>query len=266
MRQLYFGMIVTLLAVSICFGATYTYDTKADWDDLYEIGAEGAWGHPNTRDEVNLNYHRFVLIDADRKFANRLATLLGWSNTTALMIYHCGFCWIAEILQDENGLQRVVGVQQSTYIQNAKGTNEDADLITAIEKPGVGLSVSEGDGLTLFNIMRNSGLTRSKRPNDVLDESLDTTTSRNNLKNLLGANYEVLTYQILSSLNDSEVIALGNRLSRATRGRITHLVFTGTDVAICSPTPCFTARSLDRLKTLLPDQGFVDLGTFEYRP
>lgn len=252
-----------LFFFGVAFSATYTFDTKADWDDLYEIGAEGAWGVPAGRSEVQLQYHRFVLKPAHRNDANNIARVLGWDSNTHVMIYHCGFCWISEVLNNELGID-ATSIQQSAYIQDSKSSNEDVDLTTNIE--AVGLDTNVGDGLTIFNAFRNSGLPRSSRPTDILDETLDTVTSRQNLRTRLGQNYEVVTYEALCSLDDAEVVALGARLDRATNGRITHFIFTGTDVSICSPTPCFTFRSLDRLKELLPNHGFIDRQTLEYRP
>src|SRR3972149_2272179 len=97
----------------------YDFSTKAAWDALYEIGAEGAWGHPASRAEVTLNYHRFVLLPYVREHAKQLRIALGWTNTTPLIVVHPGFGWIIEAL-GETGMVSVVGATTSAYIQTEK--------------------------------------------------------------------------------------------------------------------------------------------------
>jgi hypothetical protein len=254
--------------MSLAFGATYTYETKADWDNLYDLNGDRLWGTPgppNPRPQIILHYVRFGLIDAQRREAQNLIRVLGYTTETRLLIYHCGFCWIADVMETELGLARVVGVQPSAYIQTNKTETEDVDYTTAIE--AVGLTISSGDGLTMFNAFRGTGVTRSARPADLMDETLEDSTSRNTVRTRLGGQgYEVLTYQILSSLTDAEVIDLGTRLGRSTNGRIVHEVFVGTDTTLCSPTPCFTFRSIADLKALLPTHGFINAQTMEFTP
>src|SRR3990172_3888577 len=110
----------------------YDFSTKAAWDALYEIGAEGAWGHPASRAEVTLNYHRFVLMPYVREHAKQLRTALGGTNATPLIVVHPGFGWILEAL-GETGMASVVGATTSAYIQAEKGENEDADVRAAVQ-------------------------------------------------------------------------------------------------------------------------------------
>ncbi len=251
------SFLALLLSSSVAFGAVYTYETQADWDFLWEVGAEGAWGHPNTRSEIRLNYHRFVIKPIQRRQALELQEALGWTSTTRLLIWHCGFCWIGEVLEDELGLQQVIGIEHSAYIQDAKSTNEDADLATKVED--VGLSTSSSDGLTLFNAFRNNGNPRSLRPANILNEPLDTSASRNKVRDLMGGpGYEIMTHEFLASLEDAEIIALGALLDKATNGRISHLVDTS---AGC----CFIGRTLDEYKALIPGHFFISTSTFEVR-
>jgi hypothetical protein len=235
--------------------AFYTYDTKADWDNLYEIGAEGAWGHPNTRQEVQLNYHRYVVLPQQRSEMTQIKNILGWDRNTRVIVYHCGFGWMMEVLQNELGLASVTGIQQSTYIQTNKNLNEDTDLLAAISS--VGIPTNVGDGLTLFTTFRNGGNPRSTKAADVQDEDLSTSASRNRVRDRAGGpGAEILTYQILSSLEDAEITTLLSRLGSLTNGRITHFVYANAGGS-------FNNKTLQEWKNFVGNNTVIDVTTFQ---
>lgn len=234
--------------------AFYTYETKADWDNLWDVGAESAWGHPNTRPEVRLNYNRFVIYPVDRNNMVNIHRVLGWTNTSRVLVYHCGFGWPLEILEGELGVQSAIGVQLSSYIQNSKLLNEDTDLRNAIE--GAGLVTNGGDGLTLFNAFRNGGNPRSTKAIDVMNEDLSTPQSRTTVRTRIGGpGAEVLTYGILSSLEDGEIAALLDRLNRMNAARVSHFVYTNAG-------PPFASRTLSQWKAVVGAHTVIEAGTF----
>ena len=255
---------VLTIGVTILFTATlawadgslYDFSTKASWDDLWEIGAEGAWGHPNTRDEVNLNYHRFVVLQRDKNVASNLISALGWDSTSRVLVVQCGFGWVLEGMADE-GVTDTKCTTTSPYILNNKGTNEDADINAAIAS--VGLSTSFGDGLTLFTTFRGDGGPRSKRTASILNEALDTSESRQRMRTALGGpGFDVLTYDgYLQTFTDAEAEALSDNLHRIPGvGRVIHHVFGGAWA------PGIQTKTLEEWKALLPNDVFVEAGTY----
>lgn len=233
----------------------YDFSTKAAWDALYEIGAEGAWGHPASRAEVTLNYHRFVLLPYVREHAKQLRTALGWTNTTPVIVVHSGFGWILEAL-GETGMTTVVGATTSPYIQAAKGNNEDADIRRSVE--AVGLTTISGDGLSVFAALRGDGGPRAKRAAALLNESLRTSASRNLVRTALAAVGPViiLTYDgFLNAHTDAEAVALAADLRRVPSSSVVHHVYPNW----------LNAKSLEAWKALIPQDTFVEHGTWQVR-
>lgn len=231
----------------------YDFSSKAAWDALYEIGAEGAWGHPASRAEVNLNYHRFVLMPVIREHAKQLRTALGWTNATPLIVVSPGFGWIMEAL-GETGMVSVVGATTAAYIQNEKGSNEDADVRAAVE--AVGLTTTSGDGLTLFTVLRGDGGPRARRAATILNEELRTAASRNLVKAGLGTSGPVivLTYDgFLNAHDDASAVALAADLRRVPSSTVVHHVYR----------TWLNGKSLADWKALIPQDLFVEHGTWQ---
>jgi hypothetical protein len=221
---------------------------------FYDFGAESAWGHPNTRPEVRLNYHRFVVYPFDRNNMVNVHRVLGWTNTSRVLVYQCGFGWPLEVLQTELGIASAIGIQLSAYIQNNKLLNEDTDVRAAVE--ATGLVTNGGDGLTLFNAFRHSGNPRSLKAVDVLNEDLATPQSRSTVRTRAGGpGSEILTYGILSSLEDSEIAALLDRLNRLNPTRVSHFVYTNAG-------PPFANRTLSQWKAVVGAHTVIEAGTF----
>jgi hypothetical protein len=236
----------------------YSYDAKQAWDDLWDVGAEGAWGHPSTRSEVRLNYHRFVVLPYDRAKAPKLAGPLGWDAGTRLLVYGCGFGWVMTGLA-ELGLSAIYGLDHSTYIQGSKSINEDADLQTAISV--VNLGTSTGDGLVLFNAFRNGGNPRSDYAARILATDLSTISGRRDVRTLLGGpGADVLTYDgYLNTLTDAEVLKLSENLHGLQPNRVIHHTWTDWtsvgDIELNAKTP-------EEWKILLPDDTIIEEGSF----
>ena len=229
----------------------YNWNTKANWDDFYDIGAEGAWGHPNTRAEIRLNYHRAVILPFERFRANNLKTALGWTSATKIHFINCGFGWVLEALQ-ELGITATCSTT-STYIQNAKFTNEDSDLATKVQ--GVGLTTSTGDGLTLFSNLRNGGNARAIRAVDVLNLDVSTQTARQAIRTAIGGpGFDLVDYDgYLNSFIDADAIAFAANLRRISGvGRVIHVVYNWLNT-----------KTLAQWKALLPNDIFVDGVTFQ---
>jgi len=235
-----------------------TYDTKADFDALYDIGAEGAWGHPNTRPEVRLHYNRSVMLPILRDQGKNMARVLGWTAGTRLVVIGCGFGWSLEAYE-EGGLN-VIGTDMSAYIQANKTLNEDDDLRTAIR--AVGLVENAADGLTLFNALRGDGGPRAKKAAAILNEDGGSGGSRSRIRSAIGGapySFEVHTEAVLESLTNAECTKLSGFLHQLSTGRISHLVYS-TDLP---DDGTWNRKTVAEWKALLPNDVFVRVGTWE---
>lgn len=236
----------------------YDRNQKATFDGFWAVGAE-PWGHPGTRDQVTLRYARPVVLPMLRDyFAPGLISLFGWGSESGIVEIGCGFGWLLEALAS-HGVTRSVGTETSTYIQLSKSLSEDLDLRSAIET--VGLVHNAGDGLSLFGTFRDGGGARARRAADILNEGLSTTLSRRAVRDAIRAKgvsqFDVVTFDLFSILTDSEaqsVSANAHAISGASR--VIHVVSTSGSVL-------GNYHTLAEWKTLLPNDLFVDISTFE---
>jgi hypothetical protein len=229
------------------------------------MGAERAWGKPGGRPEVRLNFHKFTTLPNERIRAARLAAALGWDINTRLCVYGCGFGWIL-IGFWEQGIQQIQGIENSPYIHANLALNEDAEIQAAIE--AVGLMVNTGDGLTLFNAMRDDGNPRGLLPTRVRDVDISSNQQMNQLRQILGgAGAEVITCGefTLNRLTDQEAIALSGNLGKLQPSRIVHFINPNWG-AIEHPTTgdpiALNAKTAEEWKVHLPNDTFVELGTY----
>ena len=246
-------LVLMLIAAPVSAQSLYDFSLKANWDALYEVGAEGAWGHPNTRDEVQLNYHRFAVLPIARDHARNLAAALGWTGLSRVIVVHCGFGWFLEALA-ELGITQSICATTFAYIQNNKSLNEDADLTTAVQS--VGLATNVGDGLTLFTTFRGDGGARAKRAAVIFNESLTTNQSRQAIRTAVGggSGYDVFTYDgFLNAHTDAEALALSGELHKlAGSARLIHHVYPNW----------LNFKTLEQWKALLPADTFIEHETW----
>jgi hypothetical protein len=137
--------------------------------------------------------------------------------------------------------------------------SEDLDIQAAIEL--VGLNITVGDGLRLYNALRDRpGLPRSIMVSDILNEDLSNNPSRTRVRNAIlakgGSSWDVITENVLTVLSDSECTTLASR-ARSIPGisRLIHLVSTTRNGNI----PGYNWKSVSEWKTLLPLDIIVNL-------
>lgn len=111
-----------------------TWDTKADFDETYNIGLE-PYGHPNTRPEIRGHYERRALFNAEIPYLDfvtpewsRILAHFSWPTNTSICIIGAGFGWSIEYLNSQ-GYEDVWGVDSSQYIQTMKNEIDPADNI-----------------------------------------------------------------------------------------------------------------------------------------
>lgn len=226
-------------------------------------GAEGEWGHPNTRDEVRLVYARKHVVPILRERWAWLVPLLGLTSTSSVCLIGAGYGYSLEILA-ELGITRVIGTEPST-LRTKASQSEDADIQAAIQ--AVGLTIATGDGLTLYNALRDRpGTARCTRASDLLNEDMSSAASRNRVRNALsakgGASWDVITENVLTVLSDAECVTLSTRAHQLSGvSRVIHLV--STTMASGFQNPIYNWKTMQQWKALLPLDIFVSVYTQE---
>lgn len=234
-----------------------SFDTKADFDSAYSIGAEPE-GRPGGRAEVRLNYHRAVMLPYCQNRAAKLVELFGWPLSTHILIVGAGYGWTAEILEQTYGYTNIVSTDTSSWIQANQDTSEEAEINTAIA--AVGLNPAAGDGATLKGKLHSAG-NRRRASRAIQNEDLANNGSRNRIRGILGDISVGITEDVLPSLSDSEILSIADRVDRINAGitRI-HMVTTG---GRGNQDPGYNWHTLSEYKALLPLDTFVSMGDWQ---
>lgn len=239
------------------------WNLKATWDLAYSFGAEGDVGHPSTRTEVRLHYHRAIKRpDADIKAA-RLAAALGWTAPgPTILIVGAGFGWTAEALEDL-GYTHVVGTDVSTYIQTNHGGTEEAEMDAEIT--AVGLDPATGAGLAIKNrlVTRGGGSgNRGRSSRGVLNENGKTGGSRGRIKQSLGLSGNdrigwAVSESVAESLTDAEAIDGSNDMHNIA-DNVAHLVVKPKPGALMA----LNWKTLEEWDALIPGDTWIEDGSF----
>lgn len=76
------------------------YTTRQAFNELYSVGAEGKWGHPNIRAEVRLHYCRGMFWpEGARRYSRYYCELLGMSPTSKVAVVGAGYGFAVEAAQ-----------------------------------------------------------------------------------------------------------------------------------------------------------------------
>src|SRR5210317_1720403 len=109
--------------------------TKEQFDNDYILNAEW-WGHPMNRPGIKLHYNWGTIYPY---ISARWGHLIPYLNITAsdvVLIIGAAFGWSNEYLEEQLPGITSVGVDISDYIHSVKDTDEDADIIAAIQAAG----------------------------------------------------------------------------------------------------------------------------------
>jgi hypothetical protein len=166
----------------------------------------------------------------------------------------------------EHSVQLIQGIENSPYIQSNLTINEDADIQAAIE--AVGLDIGTGDGLTIFNALRDDGNPRALYPTRIHDTDVSSKPQMNQLRSLLGGpGSDVLTYEFeLNKLTDQEAIDLSVNLRRLQPARLIHFInplWDHTDLPGGGEVD-LNAKTAEEWKTILPDDSFIELQGYRF--
>lgn len=217
--------------------------TKELFDLAYRFNAEPE-GHPNTREAITLHYNRYVLYPEMLRRAKFFIAQFGLTAADRVLVVGCGFGWTVEALT-ALGIT-AVGTDVGAYIQSGKTLAEDGDIDGAIRT--VGLDPTGGEGLVHFNRLKGEGGARAKV--NVLNEDSATASSRNRVKTALGTPTIIITEDVVTSLTDTECVALNTAVAKyATDIRIVHFL---TELANPNAPFFFNSKTLEEWKLLFP--------------
>ncbi len=165
--------------------------TKEDYDAAYRFRVERYFGgHPSTRGEVKVHYHRWAMKPFWANRWRKLQLVLNILPTDDVCVIGSGFGWGVEAITAETGAT-VVGIDISDYIAAEQGTTEEAELRAEIAL--VGLDPDTGRGLELMGILYDA----QPRANViVLQEDAKNNQSRQRIRAALNNNWpSVVVYE-----------------------------------------------------------------------
>ncbi len=232
---------------------------KATYDAMYRIGAEGLDGHPSTRPEVKLHYHRSVVGGIFVRRAAALAAILGPAQfSKRILIVGGGFGWLASEMR-KVGFTTLLVTDTSSYIQAEKDNDDTSELRAAIAAVGLDPDIERGAELFVRH-MRG----RRRAAEQILNADICTTGARAAVTDVFGIPQIVITEQVLESLSDAEAVTLSGCASAfAGPQDVYHMVETLDLKHPGDQDPVFNFKSLADWKLLIPADRFIDLRTFE---
>lgn len=188
--------------------------TKADYDAAYSFRIERyLGGHPNTRDEVKINYHEYSMRPIMVARWRGILSVVTPAITPAdfVLIVGAGFGWGVRALKNRLGCA-AIGIDTSDYIQNAKATSDQVEISAKII--AVGLDPTTGRGFEILNFCRTPGF-RAKEI--VLNEDMSTPESRQRIVTALGGNPTWICVEDIvdDSMTDAEITTLATRLDQS---------------------------------------------------
>ena len=194
--------------------------TKKDFDDAYSFGVEGSMGgHPNTRPEVRLHYHRSVMVPTlQNRWDKLIPDILPIRADDLVVLVGAGFGWGAEILKQKTGA-RVIGTDISDWIESVKNTSEEAEIDACIRK--VGLDPETGRGL---EIKRKYLVPGPRCKVTVLNEDLATEAGRTNLLRIVGRQPDwIITEDFIQTFSEDEAKTFHVELGKIKGAKVVHL-------------------------------------------
>jgi len=194
--------------------------TKQDFDEAYSLRVERYMGgHPNTRPEVRLHYHRSVMVPIlQDRWDKLIPEILSIQKSDTVVIAGAGFGWGIEILQRMTGAT-VIGVDTSDWIARVKYTSEEVEIDACISK--VGLDPNTGRGL---EIKKKHFVPGPRCKTQILKEDLATAEGRKNLLRAVGrAPNWIITEDFIQTFSEREAKVFDAKLRHVEGAKIIHL-------------------------------------------
>ena len=187
-----------------------TWNSQTAFDTHYDVSGEPE-GHPNTRSEIRIHYHRKVMFPWFERHIPDLIRVLGLQPSHRIVIIGCAFGWSIEVF-NSLGFLNVVGTDTSPYIQVAKLIPEDNELAL--------LAGAE----FVSKVSAREGLPRTLVPTKILDENIGNNASRNRVRTALGGTpHFTISEGVMESLTNNEAVSLSSNM-RSLGGTVVHRV------------------------------------------
>lgn len=202
-----------------------TWNTQSAFDTHYDVSGEPE-GHPNTRQEVRLHYHRKVMMPWFRAHIPDLIKVLGLQTSHRIVIIGCAFGWSLEVF-DELGFTNVVGTDTSSYIQTSKLLSEDTELnaLTTARVPA-----GEVNSI-VAKLSDRQAQPRSRLATRILNEPIANNSSRSRVRTAVGGTpHFTISEGVLESLTNAEARTLSTNM-RTLGGTVVHRVTYPTSIA-----------------------------------
>ena len=223
------------------------WNLKSTYDSAYSIRAERFHGgHPSTRPEIRLSYHRTALLPWCASRAANFKRILNLQPTQNILIVGAGYGWTAECLINEQGIPNILVTDTSAYIQSTKDQSGLSEINDAIRK--VGIDPDSPEGIRISTKL-NTGI-RSRIP--IINESALTDDSILRIRSLMNPIHLILTEDVLDSLTDLEAIHLSTQLHKLSNN-IVHFILDGTN----STDRTYNWKTSEEWKLLLPLDSFI---------
>jgi len=206
--------------------------------------------------QMRLNYHRYLTLPSWRNYVTAVKNALEWDTGTRIAIIGAGMAMFHEWLVVDHGFTSVVSCEDSAWVQSSKNDSEEPDICASIASwnadPFTGSN--PGGGLYARDVLTDGG-PRSRCP--ILDENLLDAASRNNVKNALGGQVDVVfTDDLLDYIPDANALGFSQAARASGIGptpQIVHAIGTGTGNSLR-----FNAKGAEAWKAFLPNDTFVD--------
>ena len=182
--------------------------TKTDYDTNYKFRVERYFGgHPNTRPEVVVHYHKWAMAPLLANRWAKLQPILNIQSSDFVLVVGASFGWGVDAIITETSAT-IVGVDISQYIIDEQANTEETELRVEIE--AVGLDPDSGRGLELMGHIYD-GEPRSNII--VLQENAATNGSRQNIRAALDGNNPTVCIAediINDDWTDTDIVNLRN--------------------------------------------------------
>lgn len=207
-------------------------------------------GAPGDRPWVQLHYHKVMMKPILADMWAKIAPIMAIAPGTPTLVVGAGFGWGIEgaIAQ---GISPIVGVDISAYVQTEATNTEEAEIRAAIT--AVGLDPDSGRGAEILAFCYD-GQPRKDPSIVVLNEDMQTNTSRQNIRTALGGNWPsvVIFEEIVNdSVTDQEITFVNNAANNFAGTQVLWYIYSqGDNVRTAQDLATLTGANVIRIPDL----------------
>lgn len=184
---------------------------KAAFDAAYQFYPETHMpgGAPSTRPLITCHYHKWAMKPVLAYMYSQALPLMGLDPSAPTVVVGAGFGWGIEALRDQ-GFTNLCGIDISAYVQTEMDATEEAEIRAQIVAGGLDPDTGRGAEILAF---LNDGQPRRDPSIIVLNEDMQTNTSRQNIRAALGNNWpsQIIMEELVDdSVTDQEITFANN--------------------------------------------------------